>query len=193
MPGVLANRHANAHAFDCNGAVNIAGRKQAVFVEHAVIGQFVLENLAADRAPLKDQVGIVERLLRAPGQTDPEGGPVGASRGQLCCCAGQIIHEGGPADQILALVAGKKHLGQRHEIGAVPFALLPGGARLVGIAANVAHGWVHLCKRDAKAVHGLFPAVRAGCSALGIGRKVRNGRSCVSLSPIGPTLARKGR
>ena len=73
-PDVLADRNANPHTLKHNRPRQRAGRKHALFIKHAIIGQIHLEAHRFNPALIEQGKGIVEPALLHPGQTDQYGG-----------------------------------------------------------------------------------------------------------------------
>src|SRR6185437_9842467 len=73
-PDVFADRHANTHAADVERAGHGADGEDALFVEHAVIGQIDLAGDAFHFARVEIDKGVVELALLHPGRADEHGG-----------------------------------------------------------------------------------------------------------------------
>ena len=118
----------------------------ALFIEDIVIGQVVFHHLRRDLAALQDEIAV-ERLVAArQWSADADRGAIRAILRQL---RQDLLHIGGKcgfAHQILQLVAGQKHLGKGDHIRACGLGLRPSGLGLRGIATQIAHGGVELCK-----------------------------------------------
>ncbi len=167
IPGVLADRHAYAHAVHRDGTLHQIAREQAHLVEDVEVGQEELVSLPDDAAALEHVVGVVELAGRSHGRSaDGERRAIRRrfdKPGDLgeCC-----LDEDRLQDQVLRLVSGDEHLGQGDKVGTRGLALPPRVQRLGGVAVEVAHRRVELrqCHAEAVGHRGSFPRVTAGHS-----------------------------
>ena len=153
VPGIFTDRHADAHTFHRHGALHHIAREQAHLVKDVEIGQEILVHHMSDLAALQHEITVMQLEVFANGR------PTDAKRGAICTSLSQLgnlgirgLDERGFHDQILRLIAGDKHLGQRHQIGTSVLASLPRRARFGSIASQVAHGGVQLRQRYAKSI-----------------------------------------
>ena len=108
--------------------------------------------LPRDAPALQKEIGIVQlaRLAhRRP--ADRQRGAIGAIARQRRDLRQRRLHEGRLHDQVLRLVAGHEHLGQRDEIGAGVSPRAPRVPRLFGISGEVSDRRVELRQGHAKA------------------------------------------
>ena len=157
IPGVLADRAADADRPQRIRPAHGPGVKDPLFVEHRLVGQMMLELGGDDLAALADQIGVEELGALDPGRAHGDGRPIGAIPRQRPHGLDGGGVKGRLHHQILRIVAGDEHLGEGHQIGARGFARRPGIARQRGIAGDIAHGRVELCQRDAECVGHVLP------------------------------------
>jgi len=161
VPGILANRAADAHRADGVGPGDIAAGIDALFVEDRLVGQVVLEHAGGDAATLQDVIGVVQGDAFERGAADGHRGAVGAVAGEAFdVCDGGLM-EGRFHHQILRVVAGDEHLGESHHVRAGLARRVPRGFRAGGVARQIAHRRVELCQCQAEPVshaHAPLPA-----------------------------------
>jgi len=115
----------------------------------------------------KDVPGVVEPAVGGLWRADAEARAVGAVGGEAGKFRRDVGLEGRAQHQVLGLVAGQEHLGQRHEVGAGVAPRPPRREGLVGIVAQRAHGGVELCQCQAERVgHGRPFAILRGYIAV---------------------------
>ena len=142
-------------------------REQALFVEHAVIRQVRLEAKGCDAALIEQRAGIIELAVLDPGRADQHRRP--AARG----LARQFLDGGaagglerGLQHQVFRRIAADEQFRQHQEIGAVGLGLVARGARLGGVAGDIADGRVQLGQRNCELGFGhgaMVPRTRANC------------------------------
>ena len=126
-----------------------AAREQALFVEHAVIRQVRLVAKGGYAALIEQRAGIIELAVLDPGRADQD------SRATARGLARQFFDSGAAGGlegrlqhQVFRRVAADEQFRQHHEIGAVGLGLVARGARLGGVARDVADRRVQLRQRD---------------------------------------------
>ena len=144
-----------------------AAREQALFVEHAVVRQVRLEAQRGDAALIEQRAGIIELAVLDPGRADQH--RRAAARG----LARQFLDGGaagrlerGLQHQIFRRIAADEQFRQHQQIGAVGLGLVARGARLGGVAGDVADRRVQLRQRDREGWFGhgaMVPRTRANC------------------------------
>ena len=110
---------------------------------------------------LQDVIGVVQRDAFEGRAADGDGGAVRAVAGQLLDLGDGGLVEGGLHHQVLRVVAGDEHLGQRDHVGAGVARRLPCLAGAGGVAREIAHRGVELCQCQAEPVshaHAPLPA-----------------------------------
>ena len=152
VPGILADRRADTQRSDAVRAVDRTRGKQALFVEHGFVGQVMLQDRGLHPATRQDEIRVVELLGKGIGAADADRRAIGAFLRKLIHQAHRMKGEAGLHHQILRLVAGDEHLGQRQHVGAGRLGGGPCRAHHVGIRVQRADGRVKLCKCQAKSV-----------------------------------------
>ncbi len=147
-PDVLADGNADPDALDRHRTRGGTAREQAFFVEHAVIRQIRLE-AKRDAALIEQRAGIIELAVFDPGRADQHRGPTarGLARQFLDGGAAGGL-ERGLQHQVFRRVAADEQFRQHQQIGAVGLGLVTRGARLGGIAGDIADRRVQLRQRD---------------------------------------------
>ena len=170
MPCVFANWRADAQRANAVWPLGRGGGKDALFVEHPVIGQIVLQDRGHDLAILQNIVGVIKFAVAQMRPADPQSGTIGDLFGQLVYRGHCIAHKGTFQHQILGLIAGYEHLGQCHHLRTRCTPLLPSVQRKRCIRVNRPQAGVKLGQSQAKRVghsmlrSGVFP-VLAGSRA----------------------------
>ncbi len=152
MPGVLADRGADAQRADAVGTRHRARVVKAHLVEDGLVGQVVLEDTRRDLPALENPVGVVKALALGAGAADADRRAIGAVARQRLDRGHGIHGEGRLHHEVLHLVAGDEHLGEGHEVGARGARDLPGGARHRRVPGDVAHCGVQLRQRQPETV-----------------------------------------
>jgi hypothetical protein len=153
-PDILADRHAQHHAAHDDWRRQGPGGENALFVEHAVIGQVMLEAQRGDLAAVQQRHGIVELAVLNPGGAHQDrGAAVGGILGQCFHGGAGVFLQGRLQHQVLGRIADDEEFGEQDYVGALRGGA--GGAGAGQVARDVAHHGIELGKRDAKAVcHG---------------------------------------
>ncbi len=155
-PDVLADRDAETNAAKIHRARQRPRREDALFVEHAVIGQVDLEP-NRDGAPVEQRIGVVDLAPFLPRQSDEHSRTAvsGLAGEPLAGIAAHIL-KGRLEDQILGRIAGEKELREHHEVGAQTRRLVPRRAGLGFVAGHVADDGVQLgeCEFECLLGHG---------------------------------------
>lgn len=168
LPDVLADRHADAHAVDVEHHRAFAGGEDAELVEHAVVGQEVLvvagphhAVVQHDHAVLRLVGGVVgaDRADRDVQVAEPIGGQLG---GQPVRLVPRGLAEGAAQGQILDRVAGERHLGEHHHLGAAFRGEMHVPHDLVGIGVEVADAGVDLGESETNLSHTRYPSAPGG-------------------------------
>ncbi len=121
------------------------GGEDALLVEHAVIGQLVLEAQARDLAFGQQQRGVVELAVLAPGRAQQHRRAAASwPSANSCTAPWQAATKAGFKHQILGRIARDEQLRGHHQIGALAFRFLQGALELGEIARDVAHDRVEL-------------------------------------------------
>ena len=138
-PDVLADGNADADALDRHRPRGGTAREQPLFVEHAVVRQVGLVAQRGDAALIEQRAGIVELAVLDPGRTDQHRRT--AARG----LARQFLDRGAAGGlkrrlqhQIFRRIAADEQFGQHQQVGAIGLGLVARGARLGGVAGDVA-------------------------------------------------------
>ena len=149
VPHILAHQDAQAVAAERRHLGHRAGNEDAGLVEHAVIGQMMLEDDFADLARFEQQRRIVAMAVLFPRRADQQSRPaIAGGEGQVLDGFGDLAQEGVFQHQILGRIARQAKLGQHHQIGA--FGLLARGEDQGSIAGDVADRGIDLGQRDGK-------------------------------------------
>ncbi len=146
-PDVLADGDRAALASDRHQQVARARLEVALLVEDAVVRQQTLVVDRLDRAVAHQRRSVAETAVGAVNEPD-ERGDLRRS-GELAQRVEGTVHEVRPREQVLRRIAGKRELGQDHEVG--PHGGGDRGETSVEIALDVPHGGVDLCECDAHA------------------------------------------
>ncbi len=150
VPGILADRGADPQRPDLERPRHRAGCKDALFVEHIGVRQVVLDDPRSHCAIGQHRPAVEDRPVAHHRQADAQ---CRAARRQRCQ-RGQRrlggLDQGAPPDEVLQLIAGQEHLGQRQHVGAHRRGPGMRRPRLRGIAGNVAHLGVELAERQAE-------------------------------------------
>jgi len=163
-PGVFANQHANAQAFDVHHQRALPGvttrSEIAPFVEDLVVGQFALAVSAQDQSPgkhrgrieallhgqrLRPNIASRSELMRMPNdQMQPRAiGQFLRQSSQRVCASG---HEGWAQQQVFWRIAGQRQLGRQHQLGTLRVGAARGLRQQPGIASQVSDLCVDLRK-----------------------------------------------
>ena len=183
VPGVFADGAANAGVANGIRPAQRTRIKDAHLVKDGFIGQVVFERAVCDLPVFQDQVSIEKLRPFGPGRTNGKCGAIGAIEGQLFDVCHHIQLKRAFHDQILRIVPGDEHFGQRDQIGVGLFAFLPDHAREGSIAGKVTHGGVQLSKCDAKTVCHAGPQAVYCCK--GCSRSNRGEKPKGAFGPVG--------
>ena len=150
MPGVLADRGAEADAVQVVGARDVTAVEQPHFVEDMGVGQFVLAHRGDDLPALQDEIGVVEVVILQQRAADADCGTRGAGLGQFAHMRHGVQREGVAHDEVLRLVAGDEHLRQGDHLRPGGRSLRMGLLRLGDIAREIAYRGVQLGQCEAQ-------------------------------------------
>ena len=121
----------------------------------------LFENAGAYLPALQHVIRVIKPSALRERSADADGGTIRTIAGQRLDRLHRGTVEGWLEHQILCLVAGDEHFGQRQHIGSGGLRLLPRRAHAGGITVQIAHHGVELCECQAKTVgHGL-PSVQS--------------------------------
>jgi hypothetical protein len=125
-----------------------AGLEHALLVEHAVVGQLVLEALGDDAATRQHERGVVELSPIEPRRPHDHGrAAIGGVLGQCLHHAARLDLQSRLQHQILGRIAGHGELGEDDEIGAGPGRLGPPPAQELEVGREVADRGIDLGQR----------------------------------------------
>src|SRR5262249_50368286 len=167
-PDVFADRNADAHAAEIDGAGRRPRGENASFVEHSIIRQVHLPTHGGDDAAVEQAIGVVELAFLEPRRAYQQcrAAAGGFTRQLLDLCPARRL-ERRLEHEVLRRIPGQEKLRQRHNVGAGTGGLGARAARLVGIAGDVAQGRIELSDRDRQTVGG--PRIHG----LGLARRTR--------------------
>ncbi len=153
QPHVLAHRQAKLDPAPLDRARQGPRREDALFVEGAVIWEFVLEGAADDLAAIGQQHGVeVLAVLVGDGADQQRRAGLDRRRDQVNGAFMNAPHELGLEHQVFGRVADQLQLRTDEEIRTFRRRLAPHREHRLGIALEVADALVHLRERNAKAV-----------------------------------------
>ncbi len=117
MPGVLADRGADAHAANAVRANNRPFVKLAFFVKNRHVWQVEFGDLSADFAALQDEIAVVKLAIPRQRTADANRRPIGEILCKLLNMALAIGDKRRFAIKILRLITGDEHFRQGQHIG----------------------------------------------------------------------------
>lgn len=154
MPGVFANQQADLDAIELEDTALLTGRKVALFVEHAKIGQQLLE-VARNLLTIAQHAGSVEQfltLLIALRVTDDQRQPRPLDTGLLQLLQGRVagLQKCRTQIQVLGRVAAQGKLGREQQSGTVGISFSSSGDDFLDIAREVSHNKIALGTANGK-------------------------------------------
>ncbi len=149
VPHILAHHDAQTMAAERRHRRQGAGREDAGLVEHAVIGQVMLEDHRGDESLIEQQDGVETLRSILPGRADQQRrSAIPGRRRQFVRGLGDLAKETILQHQILGRIARQAQLRQDHKVG--PFCLLTRVEHAADIAGDVADRRIDLGQREGK-------------------------------------------
>jgi hypothetical protein len=146
-PEILADGDRELASLELEDAGAIAGVEVALLVEHAVVGQLLLEVDLLDAPAAQQGRGVVARAALAVGITHDHG-DVEAVRCELHQFSRALVAEVVAQPQVLGRIARQRHLGADQQFRARLAGGIHGAADAIGITGEIAHGEVQLGDGD---------------------------------------------
>ena len=148
LPGVLADRQAEAGAGDLDGHAAGAGHERPALVEHPVVRQLALRVASRDRAAAQHRGGVVHACGGAVDEPDDHVAAAGRRSGERIDRRERVVDERMPQDEVLRRVAGDGQFGEDDRVGALGRRARRRIGDALGVAVEVADGGVQLAERD---------------------------------------------
>ena len=150
-PDILANRNADRHALEQDRIGQWPRRKVALFIESAIVGQFMLVPHGCDGAAVEQYHRVIERVAFTDQRADNHRRAAIAGRARQAVQLDRgLCRERRFFDHVLRRVADQMHLRKNDQVDVARFG--PFAQHGIGIAAEVADALRHLGECDLQMV-----------------------------------------
>ena len=172
VPGILADRRPDPHAAHHIRPMHIGRGKHPPLIKHRIVRQVVLQHPRTHPAALEHVIAVVQPPTVPHRPANPQRRAIGTVHRQRLQRRNRRRHEGRLQDQVLRLIPGDEHLGQRHHVGPRRAPLGPRLARQCSVPCNRPQHRVQLPQHQAEYVgHLTLPSHRPTCIRLAAKRK----------------------